>query len=303
MAAITSEHIISIEDLRPDVSHLITEDDTPVDNLFSEKQQRLLTEPLYTSWQPRRKDAPNNIQQDETQQDEPKGESKSELNTVPRLFLAMANVGLYYGVRQDPIVPDVMVSLDVQAPADWWEKYNRCYMVWEFGKVPEIVLEIVSNLQGEELGKKLHRYEQIGVPYYAVFDPAGHYGGQRLRLFHRNGSVLQEVERIDPNAFPLALTVWEGEYEGATAEWLRWADHDGNLILTGSERVKEEQQRVKEAQQRVKEEQQRANEAEQRMNDAQQQVESAESALAQERLANERLAAKLRELGINPETL
>ena len=28
---------------------LITEDETPVDNLPSEKQQRLLTEPLYSS--------------------------------------------------------------------------------------------------------------------------------------------------------------------------------------------------------------------------------------------------------------
>jgi len=290
MAAVTSEHIISIEELRPDVSHLVTEDDTPVDNLFSEKQQRLLTEPLYTSWQPRTKDKHSDAHNDEA-------------NDKPRLFLAMANVGLYYGVRQDPLVPDVMVSLDVQAPADWWEKYNRCYMVWEFGKMPEIVLEIVSNLHGEELGKKLHRYEQIGVPYYAVFDPAGHYGAQRLRLFHRIGNVFQEIERLDPKEFPLALTLWEGEYEGATAEWLRWTDHNGNMILSGSERVKEEQQRVKEAQQRANEAQQRAKEAEQRMNEAQQQAESAESALAQERLANERLAAKLRELGINPETL
>ena len=37
-------------DVRPGVEHLVTEDDTPVDNLFSEKQQRLLTEPLYASW-------------------------------------------------------------------------------------------------------------------------------------------------------------------------------------------------------------------------------------------------------------
>jgi hypothetical protein len=34
----------------PDLSALVTEDDTPVDNLFSAKQQRLLVEPLYTSW-------------------------------------------------------------------------------------------------------------------------------------------------------------------------------------------------------------------------------------------------------------
>ena len=34
----------------PDLSALVTEDDTPVDNIYSEKQQRLLTEPLFSGW-------------------------------------------------------------------------------------------------------------------------------------------------------------------------------------------------------------------------------------------------------------
>jgi hypothetical protein len=38
-----------LPDVIPNVDALITEDDTPVDNLPSEKQQRLLTEPLYSS--------------------------------------------------------------------------------------------------------------------------------------------------------------------------------------------------------------------------------------------------------------
>ena len=33
----------------PDVSHLVTEDDTPVDNLIQEKLQRFLVECLYSS--------------------------------------------------------------------------------------------------------------------------------------------------------------------------------------------------------------------------------------------------------------
>ena len=33
-----------------EMENLITEDDTPVDNILSEKQQRLLTEPLYSAW-------------------------------------------------------------------------------------------------------------------------------------------------------------------------------------------------------------------------------------------------------------
>ena len=32
-----------------DISHLVIEDDTPVDNFQSEEQQRLLVEPLYSS--------------------------------------------------------------------------------------------------------------------------------------------------------------------------------------------------------------------------------------------------------------
>jgi hypothetical protein len=41
-----SESIASNFDI--DISQLIPEDDTPVDNLPSEKHQRLLTEPLYS---------------------------------------------------------------------------------------------------------------------------------------------------------------------------------------------------------------------------------------------------------------
>ena len=36
--------------LEPDLSHLVTEDDTPVDNRFSERQQRLLPHLLFSSW-------------------------------------------------------------------------------------------------------------------------------------------------------------------------------------------------------------------------------------------------------------
>lgn len=126
----------------PDISQLVTEDDTPVDNFQSEKQQRCLVEPLYSSWSP----------------------------GIP--FVAAANVGLFYALKQDPIFPDAFLSLRVQMPQDWSQKQHRSYFVWEFGKVPEICIEIVSNRKGDELGgKKDLLYAQIGVVYYAVFDP------------------------------------------------------------------------------------------------------------------------------------
>ena len=124
-----------------------------MDNFQSEEQQRLLVEPLYSS------------------------------RALPAPFLAAANVGLFYKLKGDPIVPDVMLSLGVQRAADYSQRQNRSYFVWEFGKVPEVCIEIVSNAEGDELtlsqksrqkGKttvKKSIYAQIGVRYYVVFDP------------------------------------------------------------------------------------------------------------------------------------
>jgi hypothetical protein len=83
--------------VRPCLDQIVTEDDTPVDNMLSEKQQRLLTEPLYSSWAP------------------------------GRPFLAAANVGLFYAVRRPPLVPDAFVSLDVEVPGNWLAKEHRSY--------------------------------------------------------------------------------------------------------------------------------------------------------------------------------
>jgi len=71
----------------PDANQLITEDDTPVDNCASEKQQRLLTACLYS-------------------------------NRQGKPFIAAANVGIYHTVSQPAIVLDVFVSFGVQVPDD-----------------------------------------------------------------------------------------------------------------------------------------------------------------------------------------
>lgn len=72
----------------PDTNQLVTEDDTPVDNFASAKQQRLLVSSLYSSAQ-------------------------------EQTFLAEANVGIYYADPQPAIVPDIFLSLDVQVPENW----------------------------------------------------------------------------------------------------------------------------------------------------------------------------------------
>ncbi|MEN9229744.1 MAG: Uma2 family endonuclease [Thermostichus sp. DG02_5_bins_236] len=56
------------------------------------------------------------------------------------------------------LVPNVFLSLDVTVPDQWWEKQNRCYLLWQFDKLPDVVIEIVSNWEGNELESKLNRY-------------------------------------------------------------------------------------------------------------------------------------------------
>ncbi len=219
-----------------DISHLVIEDDTPVDNFQSEVQQRLLVEPVYSS------------------------------KALPTPFLAAANVGLFYKLKGDPIVPDVLLSLGVQRAEDLSQRRNRSYFVWEFGKVPDVCIEIVSNQEGDELtlsqksqqkGKEVCKkdiYAQIGVPYYVVFDPLRQIQGERemnralLRVWTLTSGryvELTPVEGIVELGQPvwletvgLGLTLWEGQFEEAvTRLWLRWCDRQGQVIPTGAERA------------------------------------------------------------------
>ena len=257
-----------------DISHLVIEDDTPVDNFQSEEQQRLLVEPLYSS------------------------------KILPWPFLAAANVGLFYKLKGDPIVPDLLLSLGVKRAQDYSERQNRSYFVWEFGKVPEVCIEIVSNQEGDELllskqsqrkGKtqtKLDIYAQIGIHYYVVFDPFQQIQGKEgmngalLRVWMispvgyqeltSNQQIISAGESVWLEGVGIGLMLWEGEFEeDVTRLWLRWCDQEGKPIPTGAEGKEIERQRANTERQRADTERQRA----------------------------QQLAQKLREMGIDPDQL
>ena len=199
------------------VESLVTEDDKPVDNVFSAKHQRLLTETLYDSWNP----LPD-----------------EEHPNKPRAFFADSNIGIFFSVHEPPLVPDIFISLDVTAPEDMFAKTGRSYMLWEYGKVPEVALEIVSNKEGGELDHKLKTYARKGIHYYVVFDPLLLLSGDKLRVYEPG--LLNHYRRRDDFRLPdigLGLTLWQGEFEGVAAQWLRWTDGQGNLLLTGAERA------------------------------------------------------------------
>ncbi len=226
-----------------DISHLVIEDDTPVDNFQSEEQQRLLVEPLYSA----------------------------KALTFP--FLAAANVGLFYKLKGSPIVPDMILSLGVQRAADYANRRDRSYFVWEFGKVPEVCIEIVSNQEGDEFtlsqksqqkGKtssKRDIYAQIGVPYYVVFDPLqqiqdeANMNGALLRVWmispvgYQELTTAEGIVNTDQSVWlegaGLGLTLWEGPFEEDVSRlWLRWCDRNGQVIPTGAEGQETERRRA-----------------------------------------------------------
>lgn len=251
----------------PCVDHLVTEDDTPVDNLFAERQQKLLTDPLYCSW------------------DGPKGD---------RRFLAAANIGLFFGVNQRPLVPDALLSVDVDLPVDVFAKRGRSYFTWEYGKAPDVAVEIVSDTRGDEMGHKMQQYARGGVPYYVIWDPAHHLGGEALRVFALQNRTYVHLAQPWLEGVGLGLTTWEGEYEGIHAVWLRWCDANGQVIPTGKERAEQERQAKDEAMRQAVQERQAKEEAVQR---AEQERQAREAAVHRAEL----LAAQLRALGIDPD--
>ena len=81
--------------------------------------------------------------------------------------------------------------------------------------------------------------------------------------------------RLISETLQLALTVQEGNYQDHAGSWLRWQTLDGQTLLAGEERAEQEHQRAEREHQRAEQERNRA----------------------------ERLAARLRELGIDPDDL
>jgi len=252
------EPATALDGPEPDVSHLVTEDDTPVENWFQDKQMKLLTETLDVSW--------------------PEG----------RPFVTGADVGVFYAVKE-AIVPDVLLSLGVDYPADYLEKNRGSYFTWVFGKSPDLVIEIVCNKVGGEDTTKLQTYAQIHVPYYIIYDPGRLLSQRTVRIYQLSGaSYVEKLDRFFPE-FKLGLTVWAGHYDGLPGEWLRWCDAEGQILATGVERsvlaerrANEQERRAEEQQRRAEEQQRRAEEQERR------------------RLL---LEAELRRLGVDPEQL
>ncbi|MFO0936690.1 MAG: Uma2 family endonuclease [Gemmataceae bacterium] len=218
----------------PDTSKLIVDDGAPVDNVFTEKQQRLLVTSLLISWEPR--------------DDKP--------------FRVLNNVGLFHAYKESPFVPDAMEAINVPPTDGLTKSDNRSYFVWVVGKLPDIVIEIASDNRGGEETTKFEHYASIGVPYYVIFDPFAAYSDQPLRTFVNNGSRYQPTKPSPLGNTGLGLVLWEGIIEDEHGTWLRWCDDNGSLLLTAEEQVEQAKIASAKARRDLAKEKKRAEESE-----------------------------------------
>ena len=162
-----------------------------------------------------------------------------------------------------------------------------------------IVMEFLSETPGTEYSSKPSYppgkwffYERIlRVPSYVIFEP----DAAALEVYHLDRAGLYEPQSPNPEQrywipeVQLFLGVWQGTKLDRTGNWLRWWTESGDLLLWGAELADEERRRADGEQQRADEERRRADEERRRADEEQQR--------------SQRLAEKLRELGVDPENL
>jgi Uma2 family endonuclease len=181
--------------------------------------------------------------------------------------------------------PDVFVVLDVP------KGERKSWVVWEEGKGPDVVIELLSTSTGlfDKQQKKEIYQQRLRVPEYFWFDPFNpdDFAGFSIRDNDYEQILPDSEDKLLSQQLGLVLVRWAGQYGEANTVWLRWATLDGELLPTDQEIA--EQERKKAEQERKKAEQERKR------------AELAELLLEQECQRSQRLAEKLKALGANLE--
>lgn len=210
-----------------------------------------------------------------------------------------SDLNLYYDVLH-PLWhkrPDWFLALNVPRLYDGYDT-RRSYVVWQEGHSPTVVVEFLSpRTEREDLGRFYEEADQIGdsrpesspetvfegtngdqeanqgadktappskvvayekylrVPHYIVYSRYS----QRLRYFKLIGSRYEEQPVQDQapmiwlNDLEIGLGLWDGYFEGLPGPWLRWCDSTGDWFLTDTEQERLEKERTQERADRLAE--------------------------------------------------
>ncbi|MCA2716427.1 Uma2 family endonuclease [Microcystis sp. M169S2] len=205
-------------------------------------------------------------------------------------YYASGNLTIYYNEEQlkkrDFCGPDFFVVLDTE------KRPRKSWVVWgEGGKYPNVIVEILSDSTANiDRNKKKNLYQNtFRTPNYFWFDPES----LELQGFRLIAGQYQAIA-ANENGY-----LWSEQLElylGIFDRKLRYFTVDGQLVPTPQE-AELEQRQAKE--QILLEREQILLEREQERQAKEQAILEKEQAI----LEKEKLAQKLRELGIDPETI
>jgi Uma2 family endonuclease len=198
-------------------------------------------------------------------------------------FFIGANLTIYFSRLQlknrDFRGPDFFLVLDTDP------RPRASWVVWEEGgKYPDLIIELLSDSTADvdrEIKRELYQ-DHFRTPEYFLFSPVTmEFIGYRLQ-----GRKYAEIPSNEQGwKWSETLNLYLGVEDGR----LRYFTPDGGKVLTPEEDAAQEKLRVEEERQRAEQERLRAERAEE------------EAALARRRA--EKLAARLRELGLDPSDL
>lgn len=203
-------------------------------------------------------------------------------------FYTSGNMFVYYSSIQarnrDFRGPDFFAVVDVDGTRE-----RQGWVVWEEeGRYPDVIVELTSPSTAQvDIGTKKDIYERtFRTRDYFVYDP---FDPNSLQGWSLNANL--RYQQLVPNeqgwlwceTLGFWLGTWQGTIDRETAVWLRFYDSSNNLVLLPEEAA-----------------QQQAEAAQQQAEAAQQQAEAERQRAEQERQRAERLAARLRELGEDP---
>jgi Uma2 family endonuclease len=153
-------------------------------------------------------------------------------------FFVGGNMFIYYSVQQvrtrEYKGPDVFVVKNVDGAN------RRAWIVWEEdSRFPNVIVELLSpTTAAADIGPKKDLYEQtFRTPEYFCYDPdTRSLQGWRLGQ-HLTYESLRPNEggRILSDQLRAWLGLWEGEYQGVRATWVRLFEDDAQMVSTGEE--------------------------------------------------------------------
>jgi len=203
-------------------------------------------------------------------------------------YFSGGNMFVYYSTEQirnrDFRGPDFFAVLNVDG-----EKERQGWVVWEEGgRYPDVIVELMSpSTAAVDVGAKKGIYEKIfNTKDYFVYDP---FDANSLRGWGLDRRSYQDLEANDRGwlwceTLGLWLGIWEGTILRETAQWLRFYDREGKLVLLPEEREREEKEQALATLEQEREEKKQAL-----------------ATLEQERQKQQALLEKLKAMGIELE--